>query len=207
MVDIWSLAVVTLEYSYGPPNGKSRFKGKNRGREAISVQSLDWCRQLLTYADDWDSEPLTDFLCDFMLKWEAADRKSAANCILSGLGRGLFNTFTGADVGPCSGLIANTTKQLSSEEEQSTIIHEPLWIQEDQHNSTGVCELEDVGRRLLKNSQTAKGIVSNHHSRTRRPRASDSSPDATVVKRSTKRTRKRLLECNFVGTTSAGHNT
>lgn len=66
--DIWSLGVVVFQYGYSlPPNS-----GQERGRR--------WCQTIIRTLNDWDSDPLIDFLSNNMLVFEPERRYSAEDC-------------------------------------------------------------------------------------------------------------------------------
>ncbi|KAL9025959.1 MAG: hypothetical protein Q9196_005302, partial [Gyalolechia fulgens] len=79
VVDIWSLGVIVLEYVYGLPTQHSQTRAE--GEAAIRERGLAWCHRLVEYANDWDSDPLIDFLNSGMLRLEARQRLSASACL------------------------------------------------------------------------------------------------------------------------------
>jgi serine/threonine protein kinase len=67
--DIWSLGVVVFEYAYGPlPKLNNRDVG------------LRWCKKITKQVNDWDSDPLLDFLSTAMLVIEPDGRLPAREC-------------------------------------------------------------------------------------------------------------------------------
>lgn len=72
--DIWSLGVVVFQYAYGPlPNVKNGDVG------------LRWCNKIIKRLQDWDSDPLIDFLSTTMLIKDAGKRLSARGCWMQAL--------------------------------------------------------------------------------------------------------------------------
>jgi serine/threonine protein kinase len=88
-VDIWSLAVIVMEFVYGLP----RYEGPGNANQKRELRSWGhaWCLHLIAKADDWDLDPLIGFLTEHMLKWEPQDRLSAAECVRTASTRGLFD--------------------------------------------------------------------------------------------------------------------
>ena len=70
-VDVWSLAVVVLEYGYGLPKPTRERKG------------IRWCQDICQAADDSEGEgdALIDFLSTDMLRMEHQDRLSTSDCL------------------------------------------------------------------------------------------------------------------------------
>ena len=123
-MDIWSLAVILLEYIYNWPPKHKIPKLKN----AVRRWGLDWCNRPVDTAQDWDSDVLIDFLTRHMLKLEPLDRLTAVECLRKGSQLGIFNEKlqqTG-DVTPKS-QPAPAAAVVDQEEDQSTIIMGPLW--------------------------------------------------------------------------------
>ncbi|KAI9888435.1 MAG: hypothetical protein M1814_006940 [Vezdaea aestivalis] len=77
-IDIWSLGVIVLEYIYGFPTQHSRRK------TTIKERALAWCRRLIEYANDWDSDRLMDLLVTAMLQMQPQERLSAEACLRKG---------------------------------------------------------------------------------------------------------------------------
>ncbi|KIW36762.1 hypothetical protein, variant 1 [Exophiala oligosperma] len=88
-VDIWQLGVIVLEGLYGLPHDTRRKDVKERGK--IQQQAFTWCSRIIFAAEDWESDPMIDFLKGYMLKWEPSDRQSAAECLRIALDIGLFD--------------------------------------------------------------------------------------------------------------------
>ncbi|KAK5188666.1 Protein kinase protein rad53 [Exophiala xenobiotica] len=81
-VDIWSLGVIVMKFVYGlPQHGSAKRKGKAKQKETLRSEGVSWCRSLIESADDWESDPLIDFLTMHMLKWNPQQRLSAAECL------------------------------------------------------------------------------------------------------------------------------
>ncbi|KAK5188601.1 Protein kinase protein rad53, partial [Exophiala xenobiotica] len=81
-VDIWSLGVIVMKFVYGlPQNGSAKQKGKAKQKETLQSEGVSWCQSLIETADDWESDPLIDFLTMHMLKWNPQERLPAAECL------------------------------------------------------------------------------------------------------------------------------
>jgi serine/threonine protein kinase len=72
-VDIWSLGVVIFKCAYGLPDCHRRDVG------------LSWCNKIIERLNDWDSDPLIDFLSTAMLIIDPKWRHSARNCWVQAL--------------------------------------------------------------------------------------------------------------------------
>ena len=79
-VDIWSIGLVAYQYVYGLPKPQ-------RG----PFHPSHWYKQLMKAVEDWDSDPLIDFLTSSMLKIKQGDRKSARECLVQVHALGLVN--------------------------------------------------------------------------------------------------------------------
>ncbi|KAF4618137.1 hypothetical protein G7Y89_g14970 [Cudoniella acicularis] len=66
--DIWSLGVVVLQCAYNLP----KFYEEDQG--------MDWCKKIIRVVNDWDSDPLIDFLSTAMLVLRPERRHSARDC-------------------------------------------------------------------------------------------------------------------------------
>ncbi len=125
VVDIWSLAVIVLEYVYGLP--KQHQQRRTNGQAAMREGGLAWCRRLVEHAKDLDSDPLIDLLTSGMLRMKAQERLSAGACLMKGSESGLFDKSSAA----FGGLMPTQTKALASvvqnEEEIPTVIVSKLW--------------------------------------------------------------------------------
>ncbi|OAG36035.1 hypothetical protein AYO21_09753 [Fonsecaea monophora] len=138
-VDIWSLAVIAVQYGYNLPLSESpenpagkdtdlyeapnNAKGKERD---LRLWGQSWCSKLIMYVDDWDSDPLIDFLGDHMVKWEPQERQCAARCLEIASEIGLFHEM--------SPQLGNVTPRLQShgglediDPEETSTIRGPLW--------------------------------------------------------------------------------
>ncbi|KAK5308888.1 hypothetical protein LTR93_012330, partial [Exophiala xenobiotica] len=62
-------------------HGSAKRKGKAKQKETLRSEGVSWCRSLIESADDWESDPLIDFLTMHMLKWNPQQRLSAAECL------------------------------------------------------------------------------------------------------------------------------
>ncbi len=88
-VDIWSLAVVVMDFVYGLP--KHPEIGHQNPKGEVQFWGKTWCRYVMKKAEDWDSDRLIDFLTKYMLKLEPLERLSAAECLRTASEIGLFH--------------------------------------------------------------------------------------------------------------------
>ncbi|MCJ1407504.1 hypothetical protein MMC19_001575 [Ptychographa xylographoides] len=92
-VDIWSLAVIALEWLHGIPMPEAvptpRRQGLSVPADKWSVWVNDWVARLLTHLDDQEPGQMFDILyC--MLDTEDAKRPDASACLRLGFRNGLF---------------------------------------------------------------------------------------------------------------------
>lgn len=87
-VDIWSLGVIMLEYVYGLPT--QHLQVREGGVAALRERGLAWCRRLVEYVEDWNSDRLIDLLTSGMLRMGAQQRLSAGACLTKGYRLGVF---------------------------------------------------------------------------------------------------------------------
>ncbi|KAK5454926.1 Protein kinase protein rad53 [Exophiala xenobiotica] len=78
-VDIWSLGVIVMKFTYGLPQFKEH--ENLQARREFRLWGQAWCRYLIKAADDWDSDKLIDFLTQYMIRWEPGERLSATECL------------------------------------------------------------------------------------------------------------------------------
>ena len=123
-VDIWSLGVIVLEYVYGLPTQRSH--ALMGGEAAMKERGLVWCRRLIEYANEWDSDRL-DLFVTAMLRMQPQGRLSASACLRKGYELGIFNeSFTRSrhatptQTKPPAGVVRH-------EEETPTVIVDALW--------------------------------------------------------------------------------
>ncbi|KIW36302.1 hypothetical protein, variant 3 [Exophiala oligosperma] len=91
VVDIWQLGVIVLEGLYGLPEVPRDAPPKDvKERRKTQRQAFTWCSSIVEAAEDWESDPMIDFLKSHMLKWEPTDRQSAAECLSMAYDIGLF---------------------------------------------------------------------------------------------------------------------
>ncbi|KIW39692.1 uncharacterized protein PV06_08282 [Exophiala oligosperma] len=91
VVDIWQLGVIAMEGLYGLPNGPGDPPPKDvKERRKTQPQFFIWCSSIIEAAEDWESDPMIDFLKSHMLKLEPTDRRSAADCLTTAHEIGLF---------------------------------------------------------------------------------------------------------------------
>ncbi|KUJ14044.1 uncharacterized protein LY89DRAFT_672304 [Mollisia scopiformis] len=67
--DIWSLGVVIFKYAYGP---LPEWDNKDVG--------LRWCKKIINLVNDWDSDPLVDFLSTAIVVMKPDGRLLAKKC-------------------------------------------------------------------------------------------------------------------------------
>ena len=115
-VDVWSLAVILLEYIYGLPK-----KEKLKTKMAVQEWGLDWCQRLVTAAEDWDSDPLIDFLTRYMLRLDPYYRLPAADCLRRASELGLFDGAF-AKAGHATPKLQPARVDETDQEDQSTVI-------------------------------------------------------------------------------------
>ncbi|KAI4288913.1 MAG: hypothetical protein L6R35_001824 [Caloplaca aegaea] len=85
-VDVWSLAVLVIEFIYGLPRHK-----QPEPMGELRLWGHAWCDILIAKANDEDSDILIDFLTGHMLRWDPEERLPAAECLVRAAEIGLFN--------------------------------------------------------------------------------------------------------------------
>ena len=85
-VDIWSLAVLVMEFIYGLPRCK-----QPEPMGELRPWGYAWCNVLIVKANDEDSDILIDFLTGHMLRRKPQERLSAAKCLHRAAEIGLFS--------------------------------------------------------------------------------------------------------------------
>lgn len=172
-VDIWSLAVIVLEYVYGLP--KQHQQTRASGQAAMRERGSAWCRCLVKHARDWDSDLLIDLLTSGMLRIKAEERLSAAACLMKGSGSGLFDKSSVA----LGRLIPRQTKALpiveQNEEEVPTVILSKLW---DTRRKGGSHNSDDQARPSISNRRSAKHGVTGCLSDEDGPQPQTGTPEA-----------------------------
>jgi serine/threonine protein kinase len=118
-VDVWSLGVIVLEYMYGLPLDAQVRKG---GEAALRERGLAWCRRLVDYTNDWDSDPLIDLLTTGMLRIEPRERFSADLCLAEADGLGLLDKPSTSSGGTTPTRTMALTSAVRNEEETPTVI-------------------------------------------------------------------------------------
>ena len=124
-VDIWSLGVIVLEYVYGLPTQCSQ--ARMGGIAAMKERGLAWCRSLVEYANDWDSDGLVDLLVTAMLRMEPQARLSADACLKKGHELGVFEKSSMSSGCATPTRTKPPASAVRNEEETPTIIEGPLW--------------------------------------------------------------------------------
>lgn len=122
-VDVWSLAVIMLEYVYGLP----RMRKIPESKKQFQAWGLGWCQRVVTVAEDWDSDSLIDFLTGKMLKLDPQDRLPAKDCLRRASEHGLFDgafSKTGR-ITPRLEPVLDACE--IEQEDQSTMIMSRLW--------------------------------------------------------------------------------
>lgn len=125
LVDIWSLGVIVLEYVYGLPTQHSQ--ARTKGEVVMKVRGLAWCRHLVKFANDWDSDPLIDLLTKGMLRMEAPQRLSAGACLTKADELGLFDKPTASSERTILTQPTVLTSGMRNEEETPTVIVGAVW--------------------------------------------------------------------------------
>ena len=94
-VDVWSLGVILLEYTYGLPEAVRERHASLHNRRARTL----WCRRVADSAKSWASESngLID-LTSWMLRMKPETRPSASECLMEGQDAGFFDRCI-ADIG------------------------------------------------------------------------------------------------------------
>ena len=91
-VDLWSLGVIILQYAYGLPEAPRQKRGRHKNLQSIMQEwGVAWCRDVVDYANDWDSDNLIDLLTTGMIRIIPQERLSASTCLTKGYHVGLFN--------------------------------------------------------------------------------------------------------------------
>ncbi len=159
-VDIWSLAVIVLEYVYTLP--KQHQQTRTNGQAAMREGGLAWCRRLVEHAKDWDSDRLIDLLTYGMLRMKAQERLSAGACLMKGSRSGLFDKSSAGS----GGITPTQTKALTSgaqnEEEIPTVIVGALWDAVRQgwsHNSDDQARPSISDRRSAISTSRQHGVT------------------------------------------------
>lgn len=121
-VDLWSLGVIILQYMYGLPRAPRQRRGQHKNPPAILEEwGLAWCRRIIDYANDWDSDKLMDLLTSGMLRMTPEERLSASACWTKGCDLGLFD---GQSLNSGSATPRQTTAQgdISDDDGSTTIL-------------------------------------------------------------------------------------
>lgn len=91
-VDLWSLGVIILQYTYGLPKAPRQRRGQHKNSPAMLEEwGLAWCRRVVDHANDWDSDDLIDLLTTGMLRMTPEERLSASACLKKGCDLRLFD--------------------------------------------------------------------------------------------------------------------
>ena len=122
-VDTWSLAVIVMQYIYGLP----QYRQAGTRKRGIQSWGLAWCQLLLDNAHDWDSDYVIDFLTNHMLRWEAQERLSAAECLKNAINIGLFDGSAEQTGSVTPRLQLDRDLPNSTTDEASTPLIGPLW--------------------------------------------------------------------------------
>ena len=75
-----------MEYAHGLPSTKLQIPQKK-----YEAWGLAWCRRIIDHANDWDLDPLVDFLIAGLLLMMPAERLSVDACLRKGRSIGLFD--------------------------------------------------------------------------------------------------------------------
>ena len=91
-VDLWSLGVIVLQHAYGLPTEPRQKQGQHKNQlSMLDEWGLAWCRRIVKYANDWDSDKLIDLLAAGMLRMKPEERLSAGACLTKGYNLQLFD--------------------------------------------------------------------------------------------------------------------
>lgn len=153
-VDMWSLAVILLEYVYGLPQ-MEKLPNPNKKklpnpRRAVQEWGLGWCQRLVTAAEDWDSDPLIDFLTRYMLRLDPHYRLPAGDCLRRASELGLFDGAF-SQTGHVTPKLQPVQVDETDQEDQSTVILSHLW----EDDSSDVLLQEENVIHLLSTKQAA----------------------------------------------------
>ncbi len=178
-VDIWSLGVIVLEYVYGLPlDVQARMGGKAASRE----RGLAWCRHLVEYVNDWDSDLLIDLLTTGVLRIEPRERLSAGACLTKADDLGLFNdpSVGSGDATPTRMRVLASA--VHNDEETPTVIAGTLWNAERESGNHDDDDDDYAGCPISNNlpiTSTSHQLgVSGSQSGTSTPRPRKDSPKA-----------------------------
>ena len=137
-VDLWSLGVIILQYTYGLPRApRQRRVQHQNSRVMLEEWGLAWCRRIVDHASGLDSDDLIGLLTTGLLRIKPEERLSARACLAKGHDLRLF------DGHPLDSGNATPTRQTALQGETSdddgstTIILGALWDAEESHNSNG----------------------------------------------------------------------
>ena len=126
-VDLWSLGVIILQYTYGLPEApKQKRRQHNNPLSIVQEWGVAWCRRVVDYANDWESGGLIDLLTTGMLRITPEKRLYASSCLTTGYHVGLFN-------GHFAGLGSATPRQtalqgeIGDDDGSTTILVGALW--------------------------------------------------------------------------------
>ncbi|KAI9675746.1 MAG: hypothetical protein M1817_001113 [Caeruleum heppii] len=89
-VDLWSLGVIVLQYVYGLPRPVRGRRAKPQNARWMEEWGLAWCKRIVDYATDWNSDALIDLLTTGMLRMRPEERLSAGACVTKGYDLQLF---------------------------------------------------------------------------------------------------------------------
>ena len=123
-VDIWSLAVIMMEFMYGLCQYEE--PGNLGSRKEFQLWGQAWCRFLITAADDWDSDKVIDFIIEYMLRWEPHERLPAAECSKTASIMGLFDGAF-SKTGQLTPKLQPTKGATDVDTEEEWIVMGPLW--------------------------------------------------------------------------------
>ena len=119
-VDIWSIAVVVLEYAFGLPAVATDAAGQSR-------RGHSWCQQVVNEAKRGPSHPLHTFLFAHMLKMKPSQRLSARQCLEQGAALGLFDHSDLEDGSATPRQLAAPAHLSSASDGSTTILAKALW--------------------------------------------------------------------------------
>lgn len=151
-VDIWSLAVIVLEYGYGLPTPTRERKG------------IRWCQDICDAANDCEGEgdALIDFLSTDMLKMKNQDRLSTSDCLKKADRLGFLNMEIIEDKSMTSKGITVPQEYFTDHTNSPSILMEALResSQDDAQVSLGKRCLKAAEQPLKKKLQT-RSVCSN----------------------------------------------
>lgn len=151
-VDLWSLGVIILQFMYGLPTAPRERHGRQKNPiSRLQQWGLNWCRCIIEYANDWESDKLIDLLTTGMLRIRPEERLSASACWTKGCDLGIFEVHS-LDSGTVTPTRQTAPRSgMSNDDGSTTIILGALWDKDedsdhDGDDRTGQCPPDRISR-------------------------------------------------------------